>query len=427
LRHGSRRARRSALALFGLAALLVAPPSSAVVTIDWVQVGDPNNPPDTATNCAGANCGSVDHTYRIAKYDTTNAQYAEFLNAVDPGGSNPLELYRTGMSTDANGGINFVSGNAPGAKYVVKSGFADKPVIEVTFIDAVRFANWLNNGQGSGSTETGAYTLFGGTPIPSNPDTAPRNPGATTFLPSENEWYKAAYFNGTSYFAYPAGTSTPTVCATPGATPNTANCFPGGPDELTNVGAYTGSASPYGTFDQGGNVYQWNEQQSGPNGTGHSREVRGGRWFQSFPLLAASNVAFSSPVVQNNGIGFRVASLPEADDDGDGVPNSADNCRFVANANQTDTGGIGGGSPPDGVGDACECGDVNGDGAVTLVDAVIVQRSLLQPPTATLAHPELCDVGGSAGCSLADAVIIRRALLVPPTATIQQVCPPAKP
>ncbi|HME68324.1 MAG TPA: SUMF1/EgtB/PvdO family nonheme iron enzyme [Myxococcota bacterium] len=218
--------------------------------------------PHTASNCFGANCGSVPYTYYISKYDTTNAQYAEFLNAVDPGGSNALTLWNPNMQTDTNdGGISFVSGNASGSKYVVNSGFANDPVVYVNFYDALRFANWLNNGQGSGSTETGAYTLMGGTPSPSNGLTVTRNAGAAIFLPSENEWYKAAYYNpiSGSYFAYPAGTSTPTVCAAPGATPNTANCIPGGPIKVTNVGAYTGSASPYGTFDQGGNVFQWNE------------------------------------------------------------------------------------------------------------------------------------------------------------------------
>ncbi len=116
-----------------------------------------------------------------------------------------------------------------------------------------------------------------------------------------------------------------------------------------------------------------------------------------------------------------------ADRDGDGLPDVSDNCPDVANPGQEDTGGIGVGSPKDGIGDACQCGDVNGDGRVTLVDAVMVQRSLLQPPTAILTKPELCDVGASSGCTLADAVIIRRALLAPPTATIQQVCAPANP
>ena len=167
-----------ALVFGGALALAAGAPraaSAAVVVFDWVTVGNPGNAPDTATNCAGANgtgdpsCGSVGYTYYISKYAVTNAQYAALLNAVDPTGSNTLGLWNTNMQTDtSNGGISFVSGNPSGSKYVVNSGFADMPVTYVTFYDALRFANWLNNGQGSSSTETGAYTLLGGTPIPSN-------------------------------------------------------------------------------------------------------------------------------------------------------------------------------------------------------------------------------------------------------------------
>lgn len=103
-----------------------------------------------------------------------------------------------------------------------------------------------------------------------------------------------------------------------------------------------------------------------------------------------------------------------------------DNCPYWPNPGQEDGGGIGASaSVPDGIGDACQCGDVSGDGRVNIVDAVIYQRSLLMPPTAAMARPELCDVGASLGCNLADAVILKRALATPPRATIAQQCDPA--
>jgi len=120
-----------------------------------------------------------------------------------------------------------------------------------------------------------------------------------------------------------------------------------------------------------------------------------------------------------------VSAQPTADDDGDGHPNGSDNCPLVANPGQEDVGGVGVAAPPDGIGDACQCGDVNGDGKVTTGDAALIQRATLIPPTATMPQPEFCDVGGSAGCNVSDLVIVRRALLLPPTATIQQVCAPA--
>jgi formylglycine-generating enzyme required for sulfatase activity len=297
------------------AATLLATPASALVTMDWVPIGNPGNAPDptfnpstlTGSNCYSANCGQVNYTYYISKYDVTNAQYAEFLNAVDPSGSNSLGLYDISMSTDVNNGGITNTGSA-GSVYQVKAGFANDPVTYVSFYDALRFANWLNNGQGNASTETGAYTLLGGTPTPSNGPTVTRNPGAISFLPSENEWYKAAYYNPatSSYFAYPFGTNTEPTCAAPGAIPNTANCRDA-IGHVSNVGAYTDSASPYGTFDQGGNVFQWNEQSVSD---GSYRGFRGGMWIFGPGYLAASAPADGDPAgVQGLGIGFRVASL----------------------------------------------------------------------------------------------------------------------
>ncbi len=115
------------------------------------------------------------------------------------------------------------------------------------------------------------------------------------------------------------------------------------------------------------------------------------------------------------------------DSDGDGVEDPIDNCLHFANASQSDVGGIGASAGADGIGDACQCGDVTGDGSVTTTDAVLITRALLVPPTATLARPDLCDVGGSSACSTADAVIVTRALLVPSTATVRQSCAPAIP
>jgi hypothetical protein len=79
-------------------------------------------------------------------------------------------------------------------------------VTYVSFFDALRFSNWLNNGQGLGDTETGAYTRLGGTATPSNGTTVTRNGSANTFLTSENEWYKAAYYSpGRRLFRLPDG------------------------------------------------------------------------------------------------------------------------------------------------------------------------------------------------------------------------------
>jgi formylglycine-generating enzyme required for sulfatase activity len=298
--------RRPALWLPLLVALWLAPPSAAV-TIDWVPVGNAGNAADTATNCYAASCGSVADPYLIGKYEVTNAQYVEFLNA--KAAADPLALYNTSMGSNGFGGITR-SGSSGSYTYAAKPGFADKPVNFVTFYDALRFTNWLNNGQGSGDTETGAYTLLGGTATPSNGTTVTRNLGANIFLPGENQWYKAAYYDAlsASFFDYPVGSNVATTCAVPGATPNRANCgLVTGPTYLTDVGAYTGSPSPYGTFDQGGSVGEWNEQIV----SGSYRNVRGGSWRESAGSLAASYLNYAFPHFDFDYVGFRVASVPE--------------------------------------------------------------------------------------------------------------------
>jgi formylglycine-generating enzyme required for sulfatase activity len=189
---------------------------------------------------------------------------------------------------------------------MAKSGFENKPVTYVSFYDSLRFSNWLNNGQGSGDTETGAYTLLGGTATPSNGTTVTRNGGANIFLTSENEWYKAAYYSpGGVYFDYPTGTDSVIGCVAPGAdTGNSANCD-GAINVLTDAGAYGLSDSPYGTYDQGGNVFEWNEESLV---SGLFRGIRGGGWYSNASHLAASYPYNVEPADERD-IGFRVASL----------------------------------------------------------------------------------------------------------------------
>ena|SRR5262249_6720724 len=288
-----------------LLSLLIASSASAV-TMDWTPVGNPGNACDTQLEgCFGA----VNYSYSIGTYEVTNAQYAEFLNA--KAASDPLGLYNTNMGSGMGG---VTQSGVPGSfTYSAISGRGDMPVNFVSFYDTLRFANWMNNGQGSGDTETGSYTLLGGTATPSNGNTVTRNPGATIVLTSENEWYKAAYYSalGMSYFDYPAGSDTQTTCATPTATPNSANCglLVG---DLAIKGSYTGSASPYGTFDQGGNVWEWNEaiiinSTSGVLGRG----LRGGAFGDNPAFLAVSARNFAIPTLESETWGFRVAMIPE--------------------------------------------------------------------------------------------------------------------
>ena len=295
----------SKLVLALACAALVGAPASAV-TIDWVTVGDPGNACDVQ---AGGCFGAVDYVYKISKYEVTNAQYAEFLNAV--AAADPNGLYDTGMESTIWGGITR-SGTDGSYTYAVKAGFADKPVDFVSFWDALRFANWIHNGQPTGAqdsstTEDGAYTITA-QGIVDNSIT--RNAGATIFLTSEDEWYKAAYYDAVSatYFDYPTGTDAQTGCVLPASdTGNSANCWPATSPlgALTDVGAYPLSGGPYGTFDQGGNVSELNEVVI----LGLYRGLRGGSWLSAPNVLAASLQGLYYAAGEDSKVGFRVASL----------------------------------------------------------------------------------------------------------------------
>jgi formylglycine-generating enzyme len=140
-------------------------------------------------------------------------------------------------------------------------------------------------------------------------------------IPTENEWYKAAFYNPTTstYYQYPYSRSTVPTSAMPGSTPNTGNFFgtsyavsglPGLNDNqnyLTDVGAYTASASPYGAFDMGGIEYQWNETLIDSS----FRGLRGGSWGSGSLNLSSANRSFTNPTDETANFGFRVAVVPE--------------------------------------------------------------------------------------------------------------------
>jgi sulfatase modifying factor 1 len=275
-------------------------PTSASVTIDWVTVGNPGNAADTADGDQVATgiqrYGAVGYSYKISKYEVTNSQYGAFLNAVAK--TDNYELYNDNMSSF---GITR-SGNSGSYTYSVTSALANRPVVYVSWLDAARFANWLANGQGSGSTETGSYTLDGATY-----GIYLANAGAQIYIPTEDEWYKAAYYNAanSTYSLYPNGQNTLTT-----ADANYGSSV--GSGSSTNVGTYSGDPSYYGTFDQGGNVWEWNDAAVSVA----NRGLRGGAWSTSSPSLhlAGLRSSYRSSQANNyefNNVGFRLVAVPE--------------------------------------------------------------------------------------------------------------------
>jgi len=321
-----------------LAGVFLAPGSApGKVSIDWVTVGDPKNVGEGSGESYGGQapdriCGAVGYVYRIGKCEVANVQYAEFLNAVDPDGTNPYGLYNTSMAGGWSdiGGIDYYSAAPSGQKYSVRAGRGNKPVNYVSWYDALRFANWMTNGQGTGDTESGAYAITGSAPnwTVSVPDASQRETwanGSTPYvlLASEDEWYKAAYYKGGDYNAgyWDYATQSDTLPDNNDPNQDSGNSAnynsesignPNGwavgpPDYTTDVGAYESSLSAYGTADQSGNLFEWNEADL--YGDGSSYGVRGGSFYHpdyDLPAYQRSGLYFPA-TYEGWDVGFRVA------------------------------------------------------------------------------------------------------------------------
>ena len=359
-------------------------------SMQFVNVGDPGNVGD-AQKMNGANLiingnydissgyGAVSYSYALSKYDVTVAQYVQFLNAVattgdpyglydplmggatsGPASSDPNDPQGTTISqvTVSSGGYNYPvvcgikrTGTSGNYSYSISTsadanlGSPPLPATSGNFPvnwdnwgDAARFCNWLENGQptkpeGPGTTETGTYALNGAMTIAQLFAVPTPAPGTVKYwIPTENEWYKAAYYKGggtsSGYWFYPTkngvyNNGSPT--GQPGNTlsttgTNNANFNLSGlqsPNKwiLTPVGYYAASPGPYGTFDQGGDLYDFTEttviqSSSNPNmGEGQYVDViRGGSFHHNIPDELASNWRCgANPAKYAHGRTFRLA------------------------------------------------------------------------------------------------------------------------
>jgi formylglycine-generating enzyme len=264
-------------------------------TIDFVDVGNAGN-----ANDAGAGGGSysspyggVGYYYRISTYEISQS---DITNATASGLSN------------VTGGAH--TGNEPAAK--------------ISWYEAAAFVNWMNTSNGHqaaydltfssgwsmtawGASNQAATGVDSGT-------NAYRHKDAYYFLPSEDEWYKAAYHQNdgvtANYWDYATGSNTIPTAVASGTTSGTA-VF-NGPSDPADVNL-AGGLSPYGTMGQNGNVWEWNESAfDGVNNlTDEVRWIRGGNWDNAENGLRSSNQSNLTPTVEFLSVGFRVASIPE--------------------------------------------------------------------------------------------------------------------
>ncbi|MCC6124824.1 MAG: SUMF1/EgtB/PvdO family nonheme iron enzyme [Pirellulales bacterium] len=296
---------------------------TGLASVEFVSVGDAGNAADPDTGY-----GKVDYAYKIGTFDVTAAQYNAFLNSVAKV-SDPYGLYNANMNTAAaNKGCNIIrSGTAGNYSYTVAADWANRPVNYVSWGSAARFCNWLQNGQKTGNqnattTESGAYALNGAIT-----DAAlmavTRNGNAQYFIPNQNEWYKAAYYDPNKsgagqagYWLLPTRHDTPAINILDATGTNNANFYDiletgtkgltiGSPYFRTEVGAFAASPSPYGTYDQCGNLEQWTETISGLQ----TMRIRGGSFIETGAASLKWDFSAGYPSQGIYALGFRIGSI----------------------------------------------------------------------------------------------------------------------
>ena len=247
--------------------------------------------------------GSVYYEYAISKTELSNEDYCRFLNAVAVM-DDPYHLYNLNMGSGVCGGIlrkQHVNGQF---HYVCKPQLARHPVVYISFYDLARYANWMHYGcpkggisrmgTTEGDADHGAYdtrmfeAVRSGESQPTI-DFGKRNKGALYWIPSDDEWYKAAYYDPTligsrQYHNYQTRTPDEPDHTQANYMINNTLCV-GAPFFTVPVDSFENAKSYYGTLNQGGNVWEWTDDwQYGVVG---NRGLRGGSWsYTSFGLHA---------------------------------------------------------------------------------------------------------------------------------------------
>ena len=298
-------------------ATLWASTSSAGVlsSSDMMPIGNPGN---VGNVISSGTFGAVSNLFNMSKSEVSYSQYAEFLNAAAK--TDPYSLYSTRMS-GSNGGI-IRNGSSGSYTYSVKDAtWGSRPVGFVTLYDAARFVNWLNNGEPANPTDSqinnGAYTLSNSV----DPAVAlVRNIGASVFLPTRNEWYKAAFYGPAlndgsgSYFTYATALNTaPAVSTNPDATGSNLALFNQSTGaNLLAVSGLANSDSAYGILNMAGNASEWLQDSTATQGYWIGGWVQMSTATQNtFGSSAFSGSLQSSMSELSYAQGFRIAAVPE--------------------------------------------------------------------------------------------------------------------
>jgi formylglycine-generating enzyme required for sulfatase activity len=180
---------------------------------DYTLISNTGNSPDDCEYGLDAKLGQVNYLYNIQNQLITNNEYCTYLNTIDPSGNKQFQIYDDRMLSSAVGGIEYNSCANTGSMYYVKDNFSNKPVTFVKWVMAAQYCNWLTNNKSSNilSITSGSYdtaSLYNNSISISG---CYRQDTAKYFLPSENEWYKAAYYDPSNgkYWNYPTQSDEP--------------------------------------------------------------------------------------------------------------------------------------------------------------------------------------------------------------------------
>jgi sulfatase modifying factor 1 len=269
-------------------------------SMEFVTIGNPDNAADTDINALPLNAGAVGYTYDMGKFEVSRDMITKY-NA-NFGTNNNLVITLNDMTSFGGNGSN-------------------RPATGITWNEAARFVNWLNISTGNKE----AYKFAVGSDIDSNiqlwtsgdagydASNKYRNSLARYFLPSYNEWYKAAYYNPNdgTYYDYANGSNTRPTAVTGGLSgavyTQTGEASPVGPADVTNAGGL----SPYQVMGLNGNAREWEESSTdlANNNGASNRGIRGGSWLNNSSALMPSSRGNNTPSLVGNNMGFRVASL----------------------------------------------------------------------------------------------------------------------
>ena len=274
----------------------------------------------TITSAHADTFGSGADTFIIDFVDIGNAGNTDDLGAGGGIYSTPYGGvsygYRMGTYEISQDAITKATASGLGS-VVAGSWGASQPAADMTWFEAAAFVNFLNTSTG----HQAAYQLTGVTALTpwasvdawqAGGENLYRHKDAYYFLPSEDEWYKAAYHQNdgvsANYWDYATGSnSIPTAVASgTGAGTAVYDGAAGSPAAVNN----DGGLSAYGTMGQNGNVWEWDE--SAFDGISEFRAVSGGGWLNTESDLRSSMTQpLVAPSFSNFVVGFRVASVPE--------------------------------------------------------------------------------------------------------------------